>query len=188
MLFSKRWLIKGSSVFDHLLDAFFFLGGVILAFIMLAVCWDVIGRAVANRPLTWVLEFSEYSLLYMCFLCTAWVLRNNRHVISDLLIVRLSRKTQLFLNTITSIIGAAICAILTWFGTLVSLEKLQAGAYQPTTIKPPDFPIFIIIPIGCCLLSIQFLRRAHKNFKTWKELKGRDQRDMGMKKGKAVRR
>ena len=174
MLFTTGFIRKGSSLFDHILDAFFFLGGVILAFILLAVCWDVIGRAVANRPLTWVLEFSEYSLLYMCFLCTAWVLRNDRHVISDLLIARLSRKTQASLNSITSVVGAVVCAILTWFGTLVSLEKLQTGAYQPTTIMPPDFPLFIIIPIGCCLLSLQFLRRAYKNFKTWKELKGKD--------------
>lgn len=174
MQLRKSWLTKASSVFDHVLAALMFLGAGILAFIMLAVCWDVIARTVARKPLTWALEFSEYSLLYMCFLCTAWVLKNERHVTSDLLLVRLSPKKQAFLNTITSIFGTMICVILTWYGTVVSLEKLQAGSYQPTTIKPPDFPIFLIIPIGCCLLSIQFLRRFYKNLRIWKNSTGQN--------------
>jgi TRAP-type C4-dicarboxylate transport system permease small subunit len=166
--------LKEVSVFDRILDGFFFLGAIILAFIMLSVCWDVIARAVANKPLPWVLEFSEYSLLYMCFLCTAWVLRNNGHVISDLLLVRLHPKKQAFMNTATSILGALICLVLTIFGTYVSLEKLWAGSFQPSTIRPPDFPLFIIIPIGCALLTIQFLRRATRNYGIWKNGKNHD--------------
>jgi len=167
-------MTKGSSLFDRILDAFVFLAAVILAFIMLSVCWDVIARSVAGKPLTWVLEFSEYSLLYICFLSTAWVLRDNRHVISDLLLVRLSEKTQAIFNTVTSIFGAVICLILTGFGTKVSVEKLLAGSFQPTTIQPPDFPLFIIIPIGCCLLTIQFLRRAYKSYNFWKKGTGEE--------------
>ncbi len=185
MSLKDKWLIKGASVFDRILGVFFFLGAIILAFIMLAVCWDVIARAVANKPLPWVLEFSEYSLLFMCFLCAAWVLRNNGHVISDLLLVRLNPKKQAFLNTLTSILGAVICAILTGFGTYVSLEKLWAGSFQPTAIKPPDFPLFIIIPIGCSLLSIQFLRRAFDHYRIWKNGANNDQAEKEMMSGKA---
>jgi TRAP-type mannitol/chloroaromatic compound transport system permease small subunit len=58
--------------------------------------------------------------------------------------------------------------VLFWFGVAVSWEKLQNGAYQPTAIQPPDFPIYIIIPIGFFLLFVQFLRRTLKNLKNWK--------------------
>lgn len=159
---------KGVSLFDHILDICFFLGAAILAFIMLAVCWDVIARAVANKPLSWVLEVTEYSLLYMCFLSTASVLKDEKHVISDLLVVRMSRKNRAFLDTITSVVGAAVCMILTWFGASVSLDKLLTGAYQPTAHQPPDFPLFVIIPLGCFLLTLQFLRRARRNFRIFK--------------------
>ncbi len=164
----KKLLTKGSSVFDSILDVLVVLGAAILTFIMLAVCWDVIARTVAGKPLKWVLEFSEYSLLYMGFLCTAWVLRKERHVTSDLLLNTLSPKNRAFLNTITSILGAIICVVLTWYGAKVSLDKLRMGAFQPTPMQPPDFPLFIIIPIGSCLLSIQFLRRAYNNLGIWK--------------------
>ena len=78
-----------------------FLGAVILAFLMLAVCWDVVARTVVGAPLIWLLEFTEYGLLYMTFLCAAWVLKGEAHVTSDLLLVTLSLKKQALLNTIT---------------------------------------------------------------------------------------
>jgi TRAP-type C4-dicarboxylate transport system permease small subunit len=152
------------------------LGAAILAFLMIAVCWDVLARAFAGRPLTWVLEFTEYGLLYMTFLCAAWVLKTEGHVTNDVLFSRLSPKSQSLLNLITSILGAMICLVLTWFGAGVTWEKLQSGAYQPTPIEPPDFPIFVIIPIGCFLLSIQFVRRACIHLGKWNTMKSRSTR------------
>jgi TRAP-type C4-dicarboxylate transport system permease small subunit len=167
----SRPLTRISVIFDHILEALMFIGAVILGFLMLAVCWDVAARTIAGKPLIWLLEFTEYGLLYMTFLCTAWVLKNEAHVTSDLLLIGLSPKNQSFVNTITSILGAVICLVLAWFGAEVSWDKLQSGAYQPTAIQPPDFPIFVIIPIGSFLLFIQFLRRAKKNFKNWKTIR-----------------
>ena len=171
----EKTLSKMSFFFDRILSALMFLGAVILAFLMLAVCWDVIARTVAGKPLIWLLEFTEYGLLYMTFLCTAWVLKNEAHVNSDLLLVALSPEKQALLNTLTSILGAFICLSLTWFGADVCLEKLQSGAYQPTANQPPDFPIFVIIPIGFFLLFIQFLRRAHGNLLKWRETQANSQ-------------
>lgn len=164
----NKLLRKLSVGFDYFLSGLMTLGAVILAFLMLAVCWDVIARTAAGKPLIWLLEFTEYGLLYITFLCTAWVLNNEAHVTSDLLLVSLNLKHQALLNAITSILGAAICFVLFWFGVAVSWEKLQNGAYQPTAIQPPDFPIYIIIPIGFFLLFVQFLRRTLKNLKNWK--------------------
>jgi len=165
----EKLLIKASSAFDRILGVFMFLAAAIVAFLMIAVCWDVIARTFAGKPLTWVLEFTEYGLLYMTFLSTAWLLKNEGHVANDLFFTRLSLKNQVLFNAVTSILGVIICLFLTWFGAAVSWEKLQSGAYQPTPIETPDFPIFVIIPIGSLLLSIQFIRRAHKNLVKWKE-------------------
>jgi TRAP-type C4-dicarboxylate transport system permease small subunit len=168
----NKLLRKLSFGFDYLLSALMTLGAVILAFLMLGVCWDVIARTAAGRPLIWLLEFTEYGLLYITFLCTAWVLKNEAHVSSDLLLVAFSPKRQALINSATSVLGATICLVLAWFGADVCWEKLQSGAYQPTAIQPPDFPIFIIIPIGFFLLFVQFLRRVRKNLLIWREARG----------------
>jgi len=164
----EKVLTKASSAFDRILGVFIFLGAAILAFLMVAVCWDVVARTFVGKPLTWALEFTEYGLLYMTFLCATWVLKDEGHVTNDVLFTRVGPRNQALFTTVTSILGALICLLLTWFGAAVSWEKLVGGAYQPTPIEPPDFPIFVIIPIGCFLLSIQFLRRAHKHLKKWK--------------------
>ena len=165
-----RSMAKASAVFDFILGALVYVAAAILLLITLSVCWDVIARGIVGKPLSWVLEFTEYGLLYMTFLCTAWVLKKEGHVTSDLFISSLNKKTQIIMNTVTSLMGGVVCLILTWFGTAVSLEKLQMGSYQPTPMEPPDFPIFIIIPIGSFLLFIQFMRRAWVHRASWKEL------------------
>ena len=165
-----RSIEKASVAFDYVLGALVYLAAAILAFITLSVCVDVVLRTIGARPLPWVLEFTQYALLYMPFLCAAWVLKNERHVTSDLLLSSLSKKTQAELNAVTSVVGGLICLVLTWFGTAVSLEKLRMGSYQPTPMEIPDFPIFVIIPIGSFLLFVQFMRRAWANRMTWREL------------------
>jgi len=163
---------KASLVFDYVLGSLTYLAAAILTFIMLAICWDVIARALIKAPLQWVLEFSEYSLLYMTFLCTAWVLKNERHVIVDIGLNSLNPKTRAMFNVVTSSLGAIICAFLVWYGWDVSWEHLVKGFFQPTVIRPPDFPIFVIIPTGSFLLVIQFVRRASKYLRDWKALRG----------------
>lgn len=165
-----RSMAKASMVFDFIVEALFYLGAAILAFLTLAVCWDVLARAIAASPLSWVVEITQYGLLYMTFLCTAWVLKEDRHVTVDLLTGFLSKKSQAALTTVTSIVGGMVCLVLTWFGSVVSVEKLRMGSYQPTPLEFPDFPLFVIIPIGSFLLFIQFMRRAWANGKSWKEL------------------
>ncbi len=166
-----RFGSRAGAWFDRLIRALSVAASVILAFLILAVCWDVVARTLFGRPLAWVLEFTEYGLLYMTFLSTAWVLKKEGHVTSDLLLSTLGPGTQAGLNMATSLMGAAVCVLLAVFGALVSWEKLQSGAFQPTAIQPPDFPIFVVIPVGSLLLAIQFLRRARRWARSWSELR-----------------
>ncbi len=166
-----RSIEKASVLFDLILGAMVYAAAAILLAITVAVCWDVLARAFASRPLPGVLELTEYGLLYITFLCAPWVLRNEGHVTSDLVVSSLSLKKQGWLTAVTSLMGGAVCLILTWFGTVVSLDKLRMGSYQPTAMETPDFPIFVIIPIGSFFLFIQFVRRARANFAYYKEIK-----------------
>lgn len=161
-------LRKAGSVFDWLISFLMVLGALVLAFLLVAVCWDVFARSVFGRPLAWVLEFTEYGLLYMTFLGAAWALKNEAHVVTDIVLVALSPENRALLNLATSILGAIVSLLLAWFGWEVSWAKLKSGSYQPTEMEPPDFPLFVIISIGSFLLFIQFIRRAYGHYRLWK--------------------
>lgn len=158
---AKRLLIRWGRTFDHFLGIIAVLGMVIMTATMLAVCWEVVSRYFLSRATIWVIEFSEYALLYMTFLGTAWLLKQDGHVEMDLLAIWLSEKTRRLMRGIVSLFGALLCLVLGWFGAVVSLDHLRRGLHQPTLIGPPDFPLLAVIPLGFFLLFIQFLRRAY---------------------------
>ena len=126
---------------------------------MLAVSTDVIMRYWLARPSLWVGEVAEVALLYITFLAAAWVLRKERHTSMDIVLTRLNPRNQAILNTITSIISALICLLLTWYGARATWSHFQLGLRTASIMELPMGPILVIIPVGSFMLFIQFLRR-----------------------------
>jgi TRAP-type C4-dicarboxylate transport system permease small subunit len=149
-------------VFDLVLKLLANAGMVLLFLMMISVCWEVFSRYFLGRGTTWVIEFSEYAILYMTFLGTAWLLREDGHVEMDIVVNALQPRTQRILRSITSLMCALVCLLLTWSGADVALDYLQRDLHRPTLMAPPQFPLFAVIPTGFSLLSIQFLRRARR--------------------------
>ena len=79
----------------------------------------------------------------------------------DIVLTRLSPKMQAIINIITSILGAFICLLLTWYGTQVTWEHFREGLSTETALRLPMVYLLAIIPAGSFLLFIQFLRRAY---------------------------
>ena len=157
------------SIFDAILNVFAFLSALLLAFIMLSICLEVIMRYFLNRPLVWVIEMSEYALLYITFLGTAWLLRREGHVTVDILLVRLNPKNQAALGFFSSIIGIIISLVFIWYGSDVAWDHYQRGVFKPTVLQFPTAPILAIIPIGSVILAMQFIRRGYLFLQKWRE-------------------
>jgi len=172
-----KLLMRCWKIFDGLLGFLAGIGMVLLTLMMLAVCWEVVTRYFLGKGTIWVIEFSEYTMLYMTFLGTAWLLRKEGHVEMDIVTITLSLRAQRILKIGTSVVAGLLCIVLMWSGAEVALDHLMRGLHQPTLLAPPDFPLFAIIPVGFFLLSIQFLRRAY-NHLVVKELKEEKERVM----------
>jgi len=159
-------LKKFASFFDRTICFLAIVGAVILFFLMIIVDYEVVARYVLKQPSAWEIEVVGYCLLYLCFLGTAWVLKEEGHIKMDLVLNQLGLRTQFWINIITSTIGIIICLIITWYGVKVCWDHYHAGLYYFGSLKPPKYIILAIIPFGCFLLSIQFLRRTYGYFKS----------------------
>lgn len=157
------------AIFDGILNVFAFVSALLLAFIMVSICLEVVMRYFLNRPLVWVIEMSEYALLYITFLGTAWLLRREGHVTVDVLLVRLSPKSQAALGLFSSAIGIVISFVLVWYGSEVAWDHYQRGIFKPTVLQFPTAPILAIIPIGSIILVMQFIRRGYLFLRKWRE-------------------
>ena len=136
---------------------------------MLSVCADVTLRYLFKRPLTWVLEGTEYALLYITFLVAAWLLKREGHVTVDIVPNRLEPKSRAILNFATSIVLVIVCCLLVWYGSQSTLENFQKGLLSVRYYELPKFAFLIIIPVGSFFLLIQSLKRTYSHFRQIKQ-------------------
>ena len=135
----------------------------IVVYTVVTIDYEVVMRYFFRRPTTWVIDFTEYALLYIVFLASAWVLREEGHVNINILLIVLSPKVQRLLNTITSVVAAVACCLLFWFSLSVTWDAFVRGEVLWKSTIVPKWPIYIIMPIGSLLLTVQFLIRAWRH-------------------------
>ena len=147
------------TAFDKILHALFWVAGMLLLFATVGTCIDVILRYIFNSPIHWMLEITEYIMLYIPFLGAALVLKEEGHIRVDLLINRFGSKNRTRVDIITSLIGGIIMLIYAWFGAQVTLDTFKRGVPTLESLKTPMFIILMIIPIGSFFFAIQFFRQ-----------------------------
>jgi len=147
-------------LFERVLRALACAAAGIVVYTVLTVDYEVVMRYFFQRPTTWVIDFTEYALLYVVFLASAWVLREEGHVNINILLVLLSPRVRRLLNAVTSVIASAACCLLFWFSLWVTWDAFVRGEVLWKSTIVPKWPVYVIMPIGSLLLTVQFLIRA----------------------------
>jgi TRAP-type C4-dicarboxylate transport system permease small subunit len=147
------------TIFDKVIYVLFWLAGILLLFVTVGTCIDAILRYLLNRPIPWMLEITEYVMLYIPFLGAALVLKEEGHIKVDLLIYRLSDRNKIRISIVTSLVGGIIMSIYTWLGIQVTLDFFNRGVTSLEYLKTPMYLILMIIPIGGFFFTIQFFRQ-----------------------------
>ena len=147
-------------IFDSVLDAGAALSGALLVAVMLLTSIKVFFRYGLREGLMGVDQISGTLLLYIAFLGAAWVLRREEHVTIDLLVTQLGPRNRRWLTCANSVLGALICLVVAFYGTVEAVTSWQRGILIPAEIEIPRVINLGVIPLGAFLLSLQFLRRA----------------------------
>lgn len=154
--------------FDYINRIFIGISCLLLIFDMVLICAEVVARKFFQYSIPGAIELTEYSLLYITFLGAAWMLRREGHIKMDMILNALNLRVQSILSTITSVIGAIICVVLTWYSAELTWDQIQTGHFRPTTLEIPVAFTIAIIPIGSFLLFVEFLRRGLRYGKNWR--------------------
>jgi len=155
-------------IFDRVIVVLFWAAGVLLLFVTAGTCVDVLLRYSFNRPIHWMLEITEYAMLYIPFLGAALVLKEDGHIRIDLVITFFSERFRGRLNVVTSFVGGVVMGVYTWFGAQVTIDYFRRGVPALESLKTPMFLILMIIPIGGFFFSIQFFRQMAGYYKKLK--------------------
>ena len=147
-----RWLAKIETAFANIA-----LVGIV--FLIGAVCFEMLMRDLFDRPQVWVIEFTEYALLYITFLGTSALQRQGGHVSVDLLTDALNDTWRRRLALVSAALCLVVTLVLTWFATLATIDALRRGIYKPTIMEFPTWIVLAVIPVGSLLLSLRFAHR-----------------------------
>lgn len=145
-------------IFDRILSALMTVACVLLFMVTMSVCLEVVLRYFFNRPQVWVIELSEYSLLYITFLGAAWVLREEGHISVDVFTSMLNQRARLICSLITYSICLLVSLVLVIFGIRVTWKYFIEGLYNPTILEIPTACILVVIPAGALTLLVQSMR------------------------------
>lgn len=154
-----------NNLYDAALRILAYTAGLTVILIMFAISYGVIARKFFASPVPWVIEISSYALLYITFLGTPWILRNNGHVRVDLLYSVLGRRNRNILSLAASVLGAVTSFILLAYGLAVTIDNWERNIIVMNTLAAPKFALLGVIPLGSFFLLVEFLRRAYGSAK-----------------------
>lgn len=168
--------------FDRLIDGLAVIAGALMIGLVLLVCADV---AVRNMPkilpealspflsdkgvadlrlslesisIPWSIELAEYFLYAVTFLGAPWVLRDQGHIVVDLVLQSLSPACKRKAAYASNAVGAIVCFILCYYSTRVLLRSHAAGNKVVKTWTFPEWWPMLIVPPVFLILGLIFLR------------------------------
>ena len=149
-----------SRALDFVIVACAVLAVAILVALVASVAFEVVMRYFFNAPTRWMVEFSEYALLWLAFLGGAWVLREEAHVKVEMLVEILPPRTREIIHVVVSVVGMATCALFFWVSAVFIVELYGSGEVLFRSIQVKKWAVMSVMAPGLLLLTLQFMRRA----------------------------
>lgn len=135
------------------------IAGLLIGFVMLLVCVDVIGRNLGFRSISWTVDVTEYSLPLATLLAAPWLLHRNEHVRLDLFSNTLSERWRIRMERFGALVAALVCVALAWYGVQAMLNARSMGSLVMKDLVFPEWWLFAPLPVLFGLLAVESLRR-----------------------------
>lgn len=117
--------------------------------------YEVFMRYVMNRPTTWVWDVNVHLFAMIVVFGAGNTLRKGGHVIMDVMITHLSRRTRLILNVIAYVFFTFAVGIMTWEAAAFAWRSVEIGERTSTILGLVEYPFKILLFIGITLLWLQ---------------------------------
>lgn len=147
-----------------------YLAAFLLVFVTGIITVTIVCRLLYLRGPIWVNQFSEYSLLAITFLGSAWLLSMEKHTAVTLVLDSLSPKNRAFMKVGHMVVGFLLCCLLTYYTGASALDHMARGVIDVGTIDVPKGWVLSVIPLGFFLLTCQFLLLLGKYWVAWRIL------------------
>lgn len=148
------------AVVDFATDLTAVISGVLLMVLVLMITVAVFLRYYFHLSVGWSTELAEYFIYAAVMLGAPWVLRKDAHVIVDVVVATMSRKTQRRLAVFINLLGAAIGIAFFCYSLQATWENFVKGTETIRIMPIPRYLPLLLMPIMALLVTFQFLRKS----------------------------
>jgi TRAP-type C4-dicarboxylate transport system permease small subunit len=122
---------------------------------MLLVIGNILGRFI-GKSIFGTYDYVGFINAVLVAFAIAYCARLGGHIQVELLVSRLSEKTQIIIGIITNILSLGIFTIITWQCVILANDKMRLGEVSMTALIP-FYPYIYGVALGCTLLCFVIL-------------------------------
>ncbi len=112
--------------------------------------------------LSWLNESIEYALYIGIFIGAPWVLQQGAHVKVDVFISMLPRRAAVRMERLLDVLGAALCAILCFYGSRATMMEFVDGTLPDKDLRIANWIMLSFFALSFFLLTMEFLFRLRR--------------------------
>jgi TRAP-type C4-dicarboxylate transport system permease small subunit len=151
-----------ANLIDRLAQSLGFAGQLVLLFMVVTICYDVVMRYVFVAPTTWSLEVNTFLIVFLAVIPAADALGADAQLRISFLADRLPLGPRRALHLLTGLLGLGFCAIMVWKGGAMTLQALQYDERMSTPLGTPMALPYALLPVGFGVLGLTFLARLRQ--------------------------
>ena len=136
----------------------------------LIIAYDVVLRYVFNSPTIWVLEISEYMLVFLTFLSAAKIQKEKAHIKMDFFYLKFPPKFRVFVDLVFYVLIVLFSYVLLYNAVKMTITAYKYESMSNSLLEVPLYIPYAIIPVGMILLMLQGIIdtvNAVKKIITW---------------------
>jgi len=143
-------------IFNKIAQAMQVSGQLVLAFMVITICYDAIMRYVFTAPTSWSLEINTFLIIYVAAITAADVQRTDSHIRITFFADNLGALYQRLVRIAIALVGVTFCAIMTWRGSIMAYQAWEYGERVSSSFGTPMVYPYALLPIGFGMLAVQF--------------------------------
>jgi len=130
----------------------------VIVLVTLLVVVDVCLRRFFNAPIEGSHDLQSLAFSIIVFLPLAWCAINQGHVELDLIVRKLPKTSQLYLEVIMIFITSVILGLMSW-QLIIQGTKLQASNAETAILEIPMHPFLYLAAFASIILMLAFFMR-----------------------------
>lgn len=138
--------------------------GIIVLVVSLLIVYDVLARALFSQPTIWALPVSQYLILVMVFLGTAFCFQEDGHVNVEVIVDRLKPGVKKSFTVLGYLMSIVYVLVLLWYTAKLTFLSFTMSWTTIGSFPVPTSILYSIMVLGSAILFVTIIRKIWSTF------------------------